>query len=1295
MAQNNSFVFGANGQFVHMPPQQPPTQPLPPSNGQYASMPPPPQVQQAQQAAFQQNAALPAATPNLADLLAGIRPEQVAAIVALVQSGQLSLPQLSGLTQPVAAPAPAVPSQPVASLPQASNQVNGLAQQDVNMDKEDGELEDGEEAEAGPAKEREFLRPPPTGPRKRSPSPRARQPPRKKADRRASSPRPTEARHDLQRTQNGNAHAAPALAARSNANGVDSGAAAKAFVLQMHNTGYTFEQLARELPNRKALARMYKAMNLPMQAENAMRPVNGNAAQPPQPLPLVNAAAQAQPSATSETRSASLTKRVPPVKPAAPLDRTAYLAKLAAAKNPKGKAAAVAPQAATPVQAPPTLASQAAPAHIDLTQQNPPAHVDLTQSSPATPALVTKSTEHSSASKSTIQTSLIRERLEKLKAEQAAKANATQNSNQGPASSSPAPKLLSAADNLKQVLGIPATTAPSYTAPASINMASAPVPTQTSAKPTFMPPPALYAQPPSTPSQSSYPPAPPTPVRSFSGLPGLSLPGLFMANTPVQPSPSFQQPPPAPPNTAVPKPSPPAFGIPAFHAPAPALSAPVLSAPASKGPASSVPTMNPPATGPLATSAALAAFSAQYAPSPTGSPGPLNIARKRPVAADFDAELISGSAPSVAKRPFSFGQSRSNSESERLVIEVSDDDDEDAMEVEPTPMRAPALNGNVQRSFARPSGTLPGLAPGAPAFGGAVDIASKDKAIAEMKRQIAEREAQRKASKANGRSASTVSATASGISTPVLPPPSPLVVQTKAAEVGSQASPPNSASVKSPTSTASSTLSVAAIAREQERARLNQRFRELQAQMSGQTGVAAIASPAATPQHASLGGVASDEQAVQETNIGEASSEDAATSLNAQAGTEALAYDESAATEPRNYIDIDQSTSADAAVDDARASIIPITGEEEPSVDNTQASVVTQQPASTETMLDLSEPNVSLQVSDAASPNNEDVDMDVDSSEDEGEVQEEIVNVEEAADLGDTDEPMAAAQTGTTASSFTASAGAQPEAQVIDDDTSSGSSTESEDYEPEPLQEAPSEDGEIEDEEEGEEDDEEDYEPAPGGDNAAISSIVTDALKPDTDGAGKMSGSSVSGVPVLTSNSEGPKYELSDELAPELQPEKEEQVDIEDEHKRPASTHYRPYESVLTKFHDFRYHPEYSNVASEGYNSVTFSNNIDPDKPLCLYEAAGGQCNDSECENQHFRTMGLNDNEFLKALTANRIPTSTPEETTRWRSGLTAVFQELRSRKVNKDAAAIAARIVQYRREFLGNPNKVLYLGLD
>ncbi|KAK5675728.1 hypothetical protein LTR17_027759 [Elasticomyces elasticus] len=565
-----------------------------------------------------------------------------------------------------------------------------------------------------------------------------------------------------------------------------------------------------------------------------------------------------------------------------------------------------------------------------------------------------------------------------------------------------------------------------------------------------------------------------------------------------------------------------------------------------------------------------------------------------------------------------------------------------------------------------------------------------------MKRQIAEREAQRKATKANGRSASTVSATASGINTPVLPPPSPLVVETKATEVSSQASPPNSASVKSPTSTASSTLSVAAIAREQERARLNQRFKELQAQMSGQTGVAAIASPAATPQHASLGGVASDEQAVQETNIGEASSEDAAASLNAQAGTEALAYDESAAIGPRNYIDVEQSTSADAAVDDARASIIPITGEGEPSVNNTQASVVTQQPASTETTIDPSEPDASLQVSDAASLNNEDVDMDVDSSEDEGEVQEEIVNVEEAADLGNTDEPMAAAQAETTASSFTASAGGQLEAQVIEDDTSSGSSTESEDYEPEPLQEAPSEDGEIEDDDgEEEDDDEEDYEPAPVGDHVATSSIATDALKPDTDGAGKMSGSSTSAIPVLTSNSEGPKYELSDELAPELQPENEEQVDIEDEHKRPVSTYFRPYESVLTKFHDFRYHPEYSHVASEGYNSVTFSNKIDPDKPLCLYEAAGGQCNDSECENQHFRTMGLNDNEFLKALTANRIPTSTPEETTRWRSGLTAVFQELRSRKVNKDAAAIAARIVQYRREFLGNPNKVLYLGLD
>lgn len=38
---------------------------------------------------------------------------------------------------------------------------------------------------------------------------------------------------------------------------------------------------------------------------------------------------------------------------------------------------------------------------------------------------------------------------------------------------------------------------------------------------------------------------------------------------------------------------------------------------------------------------------------------------------------------------------------------------------------------------------------------------------------------------------------------------------------------------------------------------------------------------------------------------------------------------------------------------------------------------------------------------------------------------------------------------------------------------------------------------------------------------------------------------------------------------------------------------------------------------------MTYSHNINADMPICRYETAGGICNDSSCDSQHFRNMGL------------------------------------------------------------------------
>lgn len=67
------------------------------------------------------------------------------------------------------------------------------------------------------------------------------------------------------------------------------------------------------------------------------------------------------------------------------------------------------------------------------------------------------------------------------------------------------------------------------------------------------------------------------------------------------------------------------------------------------------------------------------------------------------------------------------------------------------------------------------------------------------------------------------------------------------------------------------------------------------------------------------------------------------------------------------------------------------------------------------------------------------------------------------------------------------------------------------------------------------------------------------------------------------------------------------------------SAPFKPYQSPLRMFKSYRYHPSYSKDVSGGFMSLTFSHQIDPEKPFCQYESAGGACNDPECPDQHFR----------------------------------------------------------------------------
>ncbi|EON65610.1 hypothetical protein W97_04848 [Coniosporium apollinis CBS 100218] len=161
------------------------------------------------------------------------------------------------------------------------------------------------------------------------------------------------------------------------------------------------------------------------------------------------------------------------------------------------------------------------------------------------------------------------------------------------------------------------------------------------------------------------------------------------------------------------------------------------------------------------------------------------------------------------------------------------------------------------------------------------------------------------------------------------------------------------------------------------------------------------------------------------------------------------------------------------------------------------------------------------------------------------------------------------------------------------------------------------------------------------------------------------------------SDSDTPSIALADDLASELQPELEQ-------------AYFAPYESALKSFKAYRYHPHYSQDVSGGFRSLTYSHQINAEKPLCKYEAAGGVCNDQQCQDQHFRSMQLSDDKILVQLGTTN-PGRTPEEKHQWTEGLKLVLKDLRQLNT-RDPDVVATAIANYRRQFLKDPSRVLVL---
>ena len=280
----------------------------------------------------------------------------------------------------------------------------------------------------------------------------------------------------------------------------------------MYRAGYAFDDIARELGDVRVLRVLFTDLGLnaptekPLPQQPQSSSVFAQAHEKSQPVSASATPAQGSPLNTTVAKPAikPITKPVAITKAPATADRSAYLARLQAAKNKKNEASVVNTDA-SPVATPAT--SQAPRA------QPPPAAPVVPAQTQPTPA---------QPKKAKVQTELIRQRLEALKGEQARRQEAERLANAAHVASSVAnitpatPSVDSAAAQTpaRSMTGVPQ----NAQAPSLTNTTVNQKPLDT-----------IATQP------------PPAPASDFtSQFPG--LPGLFMTGTPPQSSAAPQKP---------------------------------------------------------------------------------------------------------------------------------------------------------------------------------------------------------------------------------------------------------------------------------------------------------------------------------------------------------------------------------------------------------------------------------------------------------------------------------------------------------------------------------------------------------------------------------------------------------------------------------------------------------------------------------------------------------------------------------------------------------------------------------
>ncbi|KAI6884159.1 hypothetical protein KC363_g3692 [Hortaea werneckii] len=1135
-------------------------------------MAPQSQQQQQQQQAYHQNAQLP--RTDLSAIMNSLPPEQLAVLVQAIQSGALTMPpqvaapisQTSTPTQNNLPPPPPPPPPP--QQQQQSSRVPPIQQEPVRTDKEEGELEEGEEMEDPAPKPR--TRSPLRMSKKRSASPK--DPYGRSVNRRTSAQHqqtdgnPAKSRRvseygsavggDVRRTSGpvngGNSSSSLGAAGKR----VDPGSAARNFVRTMHDNGYTFDQLASEVPNSAALRRMYVELGLPLRtAPSGSGARNGE--QVDWKSPQSHGAAPTtttpnKPQAADSRNPAEARKPAATAKAQPPANREEYLARLAKARSKPSASGGDAVQDGAKMTQSFTSSTASTPGQLGKTAQTPSAashQPDPTKKLGTQPRDMPRAQDRNNEEPrvdkpkaNPIKTELLKERLAALRAKNAAQAagNSAQPPGQSatnhtsspvthsPSASSPAPPQPSTGAATYGSLGNGIAGLSGHQPEVA---ASNPQPRPISTPATEPSAPA--------PVQTSFSPAPPlTPGRAFS-----ALPGLFMGT-------GFPPQPPA-----------------------------------------NVPTQQ--------------SFSASQAHSTTEPHQPM------------DSNFTSHNhAPAGAPSKQSFGPSRSDSGSEPVIIHDSDQEDGEDTAMQTT-------SGQPTSASVKP-GPIPGFPPISTAASGPSTpgtpmnkadhqalVEQHTKMLQKAKMELAERQARAEAiRKSNGHAAAFKNDAVS----PQPAASSPISNSKRSAPAAID---------MAQQQTPSRPMSAAAVAREQEMAALRKRQAELELQLrqGGVTPISAVEPP-------KMSG------ALPVTESSERTTSDLAPAVDHTLEDTVAVADARPNIEDDGAEKMDVSSDEEGEIsDDAEPAVGPPTdslevGSDTKSPDNGPVAPQQAEEAASKEMSEYDEDDA-MDESSAASSSDDDDDIEEESQE----------------------QPPAPAQAATTTISNT-------EHQVDDSDqeNSSGSS----------------------------EDDDEEYEPEP------VSQPINPPAPVVINDGPSLSAKTISSATAL------PEQSLAEsDLAPELQPTAPSSFSQEHttEGQMNSRRHYTPYVSPLACFRDYRFHPAYTDTVSGGYRSLTYSHRIDPWNAFCPFELQGGTCNDRSCGFQHFGNVGVSDTVLLQHLGTNRTPTHNPDEERKWKEGLGTVIKQLRTTNQGKDANAIAAKIAEFRREFIGDDSKVLNLG--